>query len=85
MPHYIVVVVVDKTGHDLSEIAVTIYIDWASRNCMPCNLPQCNELALCKKNVLSSNFMSAGGIKQLRESNLDQYIQSQMSSAIVTP
>ena len=85
MPHYIVVVEVDKNGHDLLEIAITIYIDWAFRNCMPCNLPQCNELALCKKNVLSSNFMPVGGIKQLRESNLDQHILSQMSSAIATP
>ena len=33
---------------------------------MPCNLPKCNELAILKKNVLSSNFMPVGGNKQLR-------------------
>ena len=50
----------------LLKIAVNIYIDWVFRNYMPCNLPKCNELAILKKNVLSSNFMPVGGNKQLR-------------------
>ena len=39
---------VNKFSPDISQDTVNQYLEWSKDNCMPCNVPKCNELCIRK-------------------------------------